>query len=222
MNLKSKSTLEKLKSELSFKAYADNTINIYIHYSELFLSNFNKDIYHISQNEAEKYLKSKTYTSRSKQNQEISAIKALYKYVVKCNLKKIKIERPRKEKHLPKVINKDYLLYKIEQIKNKKHKAIIALGYSVGLRVSEVIQLKIEDIDSKQMIINIRQAKGRKDRIVPLSQSMLILLREYYKEYKPFRYLFNGQNSLKYSPGSCNKIVKKYLGNQYHYHLLRL
>jgi site-specific recombinase XerD len=95
------------------------------------------------------------------------------------------------------------------------------LGYSVGLRVSEVVNLKIEDIDSKRMVMHIRNAKGNKDRIVPLSQSILILLRKYYKEYRPYRYLFNGQNSLKYTAGSCNKIVKKYLGVNYHFHRLR-
>ena len=89
------------------------------------------------------------------------------------------------------------------------------------MRVSEVINLKIEDIDSKRMIIHIKNAKGKKDRIVPLSQTILELLRTYFKEYRPTEYLFNGQNNLKYSSGSCNKIVKKYLGEQYHIHQLR-
>jgi integrase len=71
------------------------------------------------------------------------------------------------------------------------------------------------------MIINIRQAKGRKDRIVPLSPKMLELLRSYFKEYRPVEYLFNGQFGGKYSHESCNKIVKKYLGENYHFHLLR-
>lgn len=71
------------------------------------------------------------------------------------------------------------------------------------------------------MVITIHQAKGRNDRIVPLSSTILALLREYYKEYKPTIYLFNGQNSLQYSSMSCNQIVKKYLGEEYHFHLLR-
>jgi integrase/recombinase XerD len=71
------------------------------------------------------------------------------------------------------------------------------------------------------MIINIQEAKGRKDRIVPLSNKILILLRDYYKIYKPKEYLFEGQSKLKYSTTSCNKIVKKYLGHKYHFHLLR-
>ena len=71
------------------------------------------------------------------------------------------------------------------------------------------------------MIINIKNGKGKKDRIVPLSETLLFLLREYFKEYRPTEYLFNGQNSLQYSSGSCNQIVKKYLGKDYHFHLLR-
>jgi len=71
------------------------------------------------------------------------------------------------------------------------------------------------------MIINIIQSKGRKDRVVPLTQNILELLRKYYTEYKPKEYMFNGQNSLRYSATSCNKLVKKYLGDDYHFHLLR-
>jgi len=92
---------------------------------------------------------------------------------------------------------------------------------STGMRVSEVIDLKIENIDSKRMLIHIIQAKGRKDRDVPLSPTILELLRDYFKEYRPKEYLFNGQFDLKYSSESCNQIVKKYLGKDYHFHLLR-
>lgn len=221
MNTKSKSTLEKLKNYLSFKNYSKNTIEIYLHYAEKFLSEFDKDLYHISQKEAEKFLLNKKFTSISQQNQYINAIKILYKHILKTELYVLNIERPRKEKKLPQVIDKEFLLSQIGKIENLKHKAIISLAYSVGLRVSEIINLKITDIDSKRMIINIRQAKGNKDRIVPLSQSILILLREYYKQYKPVNYLFNGQFSVQYTASSCNAIVKQYLGEDYHFHLIR-
>lgn len=95
------------------------------------------------------------------------------------------------------------------------------LAFSVGLRVSEVINLKIEDIDSKRMVININQAKGRKDRIVPLSNEVLKTLREYYKLHRPSVYMFNGQKEIQYTATSCNKLVKQYLGEKYHFHLLR-
>lgn len=221
MNLKSKSTLEKLQQNLSFKNYSDRTIEMYIHYAGIFLDSFNKDVYHISQNEAIKWLKNFNYSSVSQQNQIISAVKSLYKFVVGVKMKGFDIERPRKERKLPQIIDKNHLLNTINSITNIKHKAIIGLAYSVGLRVSEVINLKITDIDSKRMIIIIKNGKGNKDRFVPLSINILNILRSYYKLHKPKIYLFNGQNKLKYTASSCNKIVKRYLGENYHFHLLR-
>lgn len=155
------------------------------------------------------------------QNQFISSIKLFYKYFRKKNLKINILERPRKDNNLPKIINNNHLVKSINDIKNLKHKAILSLAYSVGLRVSEVINLKIEDIDSKRMIIFIKNSKGNKDRIVPLSENILFLLRKYYKKYKPIIYLFNGQKNIKYSKTSCNKLVKHYIGNDFHFHLLR-
>ncbi|MFV8336453.1 tyrosine-type recombinase/integrase [Flavobacterium sp. RSP29] len=119
------------------------------------------------------------------------------------------------------MIEKEFLLNAIAKITNAKHKAIIALAYSTGMRVSEVCNLKIADIDSKRMIIAIRQSKGRKDRIVGLSEKILEILRIYFAEYHPKEFLFNGQFDLQYSHTSCNQIVKKYLGKEYHFHLLR-
>ncbi|MCZ2223305.1 MAG: tyrosine-type recombinase/integrase, partial [Chitinophagales bacterium] len=134
---------------------------------------------------------------------------------------KVSFKRPRGEKKLPIVIDKDFIIEKLSNIENIIHKAILSLAFSVGLRVSEVLNLKIEDIDPKRMIIHIHNAKGRKDRIVPLSENILFLLREYYKKYRPKKYLFNGQFDLIYSAKSCNEIIKKYLGEKYHFHQLR-
>jgi site-specific recombinase XerD len=144
-----------------------------------------------------------------------------YKLTGKQPLKFKHIEYPRSEKKLPQIIEKQFLLDQISKIENKKHKAIISLAYSTGMRVSEVCNLKITDIDSKRMIITIRQSKGKKDRIVKLSEKVLQLLREYHLEYLPKEYVFNGQFDLRYSERSCNQIVKKYLGIDYHFHLLR-
>ena len=84
-----------------------------------------------------------------------------------------------------------------------------------------MVNLKIEDIDSKRMLIHIKNAKGRKDRLVPLSKNVLELLREYWKEYKPKIYLFNGQSSDQYSIQSCQKIYKKYIDESSSIHTLR-
>lgn len=209
--------IEKLK----YFNYSEHTVRDYSHYFEKFMIAIDKYPQHLTSEDFENYLLNYSFSSISQQNQIINALKFGYEKVLNKKYKKIDFQRPRKEKRLPKIIEKEYLLSCINNIKNLKHKSIISLGFSVGLRVSEVCNLKIEDIDSKRMIINVRQAKGRKDRVVPLSQNILNLLREYYRQYRPKTYLFNGQNSIKYSPTSCNKIVKKYIGEQYHFHQLR-
>jgi site-specific recombinase XerD len=220
MNKKSKATLEKYKQKLRVENYSERTIRMYVHYVYLFLSNFDKDFYHISQKEAIEFLESIEYSSISVQNQYISSVKLLYKMIGKGILV-VKVSRPRKEKRLPRVIDKDFLISRINSITNKKHKAILSLAYSVGLRVSEVVNLRVSDIDGTRGVINIRQSKGRKDRVVPLSDNLRQILREYYKEYRPKDYLFSGQNNSKYSVSSCGKLVKNYLGEDKHFHLLR-
>ena len=114
------------------------------------------------------------------------------------------------------VINSLKFLY--EKVLNKKYNKVC---FERPLRVSEIINLKISDIDSKRMLIKIVQSKGKKDRYVPLSEGMLGMLRSYIKKCRPKEYLFNGQNSINYTPTSCNALVKKYIGKQYHFHQLR-
>lgn len=221
MNKKSKSTLEKFEKKLRFRNYSEQTIKTYISYASKFLLAYDKDVYHISVKEVKSYLEDYNYSSISQQNQIISSVKNLYIEVVGSKLKTLKIKRPRKNKTLPKVIDKKYLIDTISGIQNLKHKSILMLGYSCGLRVSEVVNLKIEHIQSERGLILIENSKGNKDRYVPLSKNLLKTLREYFNIYKPINYLFNGQNSTQYTASSCNKIVKKYLGFQYHFHQLR-
>ncbi|MEY3501028.1 MAG: hypothetical protein RL308_2700 [Bacteroidota bacterium] len=222
MNVKGESTLEKLKNILRVKNYSDKTINNYVHCVRVFINSHNKQTYHLNEQDLKSYLLNYNYTSISQQNQIISSLKLFYKYILeKKNIHLDKIERPRSEKKLPKVIDSESILNNLSKIENLKHRTILSLTYSVGLRVSEVVNLKITDIDSKRMIINIINAKGRKDRIVPLSQNILNLLREYYKEYKPKEYLFNGQNSNQYSIKSVQNIYKKYIDDKSSVHNLR-
>jgi site-specific recombinase XerD len=162
-----------------------------------------------------------SYTSVSQQNQIINSIKTMYLFILGVKLNIQGVERPRKEKRLPQPIDENTLINSINKICNLKHKAIIRLAYSSGMRRSEIINLKIENIDSKRMQIKVIQGKGKKDRIIPLTDGSLKILREYYIQYKPKEYLFNGQNSLKYSGTSLNNIVKKYIGDRYHFHQIR-
>lgn len=214
--------VEMYSEDLKLKNYSSNTIENYKSQVSLFLKYFENVATkpsEISEKQIKEWLlKANSINGRK---HRISAVKLFYKLTGKQPLKFKHIEYPRSERKLPKIIEKQFLLDSIEKIDNKKHKAIIALAYSTGMRVSEVCNLKILDIDSKRMIITIRQSKGRKDRIVALSTKILEILRSYFSEYKPKEYLFNGQFDVKYSPTSCNQIVKKYLGKEFHFHLLR-
>ena len=202
--------------------YSPRTRDNYLSHIKTFLNNIgNKQIIHLSSKDFQGYLDNYSFSSVSQQNQIINAIRFLYKFGLNKKYDKVSFKRPRSEKKLPKVIDGEFIKQQLSKIDNLKHRAILTLTYSVGLRVSEVVNLKIEDIDSKRMLIHIKNAKGRKDRIVPLSQTVLELLRDYFKEYKPIEYLFNGQNSNKYSIGSCQKIYKKYIDVNSSIHTLR-
>lgn len=214
--------VEMYRNDLRLKNYSDNTIKNYSCQVEVFLKHFEPQFTEpskINEQSIKNWLLQ--FKTRNAMCHSISALKLFYTKNIKQPLKFKYIEYPRSEKKLPQIIEKEYLLEQIAKIQNKKHKAIISLAYSTGMRVSEVCNLLISDIDSKRMIITIRQSKGRKDRIVALSEKILEILREYFKEYKPKEYLFNGQFELKYSHRSCNQIVKQYLGKEYHFHQLR-
>lgn len=202
--------------------YSKRTSDNYLSHIRKFIKSIdNKQFIHLNSNDFQSYLDNYKFTSISQQNQIINSIRFLYKEVLNKKYDKVSFKRPKSEKKLPQVIDKDFILDKLSKIENLKHKTILTLTFSVGLRVSEIVNLKIEDIDSKRMIIHIKNAKGRKDRIVPLSQNVLDLLRTYFKEYKPKEYLFNGQRNLQYSIKSCQIIFKKYIDGGAHIHILR-
>lgn len=201
--------------------YSKRTSEIYLHYIDEFLSSVNKPPSRLTSNDFQSYLDNYNFTSISQQNQIINAIRFLYKFGLGKKYDKVSFKRPKKEKKLPRVIDGELIKNRLVDIDNLKHKTILTLTYSVGLRVSEVVNLKIIDIDSSRMLIHINNAKGRKDRVVPLSEYVLKLLRAYYKEYTPETFLFNGQNSLQYSIGSCQKIYKKYIDQNSSIHTLR-
>lgn len=215
--------LEIFKEKLRYKNYSPSTIGMYVSYLSNFLKIGNiKDPYQVTTKQIIRFLESYNFTSMSQENQYIGSLKLFAKYILnKKDIHLSKIERPRSGKKLPRVVEGEFIKSKLSKIKNVKHQTILTLTYSVGLRVSEIVNLKIKDIDSKRMLIYIKNAKGKKDRIVPLSQHVLELLRVYFREYKPKEYLFNGQKSLQYSVGSCQKIYKKYIDNDTSIHTLR-
>jgi integrase/recombinase XerD len=162
-----------------------------------------------------------TFETLNTRKQLLCSINSFYKLSVGMPKKVTSIPYPKQPEKLPQVINRDHLLKVINNIENLKHKSILMIGYGCGLRVGEVVNLKMNCIDRHRMLIHIKNGKGAKDRIVVLSKNLLNTLEQYARQYRPQLYLFNGQKALRYTAQSCNKIVKKYIGHAYHYHQLR-
>lgn len=156
-----------------------------------------------------RYLVNERHVSTSYQNQSINAIKFYYERVLGGKRKIYSIDRPREEETLPEVLSEEEVADIIRAISNLKHKAIIITIYSGGLRISEAINLKMRDIDSKRMQIRVEQGKGKKDRYTLLGTTTLKILREYVKVYKPIDWLFEGENGSQYSPTSIRAFYRK-------------
>ena len=203
---------DKYKDLLDQKRYADNTKTIYLAYFADFIKYYEgKKIETITQEEINHYIlkliREKNISS-SQQNQRINAIKFYYEKVLGRYKQYYDIERPRNSTVLPNVLSISEIKQIIDNTKNVKHKCIISLLYSGGLRRSELINIEISDILSEQMQIKIRNSKGNKDRYVGLSSYLLELLREYYHQFRPKKWLIEGQNGGKYSAESVLKVVK--------------
>lgn len=153
-------------------------------------------------------LEAKTINTRK---HRLCAINSFYALSVGMPDKVSKIPYPKADKKLPIVLSTIEMQRLFAACTNLKHRAIMVLMYGCGLRISEVLNLKPEHIDSQRMIINIIQAKGKKDRQVMLPEKLLVLLRQYFKQYKPKGFMFNGQNDApQYSENSINQFVKAY------------
>lgn len=212
--------------ELRGNKFRENTIQNYVSCVSVFLNKFKEkaSAKHINEMEIKEFLYS--FQEHNTQRGYHSAIKSFYKYVVKQPNKFRFIKYCKRKQKLPIVLSIDEMQKLIFACSNLKHKAILCLMYSTGLRIGEVITLKITNIDSSRMIINIIDAKGGKDRQVTLDPLLLELLRYYYKQYKPNTYLFNGQNSLQYSERSIAQFIETYankakLKKRVHPHLIR-
>jgi site-specific recombinase XerD len=119
------------------------------------------------------------------------------------------LQRPKNERKLPVVLSEDEITRILRQVDNLKHKCILYLIYSAGLRLGEAVNIQVSDIDSKRKMIMIRHGKGKKDRYSLLSETLLELLRKYYRLYRPKEWLFEGQSGNKYSEKSIQAILKK-------------
>lgn len=206
--------IQRFKNYLSAKRYSDNTVKAYSEAISTFLKFYaQKSITEIENKDIERFnieyiLKNKL--SASYQNQVVNAIKLFFMIVHEKKMVVDLIQRPRMEHKLPNVLSKEEVKAILEALVNSKHKAMLSLIYACGLRRSELLNLKLKDVQSDRKILLIKQSKGKKDRIVPISDKIIEMLRSYYLEYRPKMYLFEGQDpSKRYGERSLELILKK-------------
>lgn len=196
--------------KLELKKYSNNTVKTYVKCFEHFINYyFDKPIDTLNEMDIREYLQHLIQINRSKSyiNLSINSIKFYYEIVLGMPNRFYNIERPRKDKKLPVVLSKSDIIKMIEHTNNIKHKCLISLLYSAGLRRSELLNLTLSDIDSSRMLIRVQDAKGSKDRYTLLSETVLKDLRIYYKQWRPKVYLFESPMGGKYSPNSIGKVV---------------
>jgi integrase/recombinase XerD len=200
--------LKTFEADMRLIRYAESSIENYVSQLRIFLNTYKlKDSpKHISADDIKEYLlKSNCINS---QKHAHSAIKLFYSITVKQPQKLKYIKYPRKEQKLPQPLSEQEVKLLFEHCSNKKHKSILSLLFFCGMRVGEVLNLKPEHIDRGNMVIKVMAGKGKKDRIVPMSESVLRLLESYYREYKPKTYIYNGQFGEQYSDRSVNQFIK--------------
>jgi len=199
--------------QLVLKRYSQNTVKTYCSCFLKFMLYFRKSSIDTLSKEQIKafilYLIQEKKISPSTQNQYINAIKFYYEKVLKQPVMSFAIERPRKKKQLPNVLSKGEVYRLLSKVTNIKHRCILSLIYSAGLRRSELLNLKIHDIDSSRNLVKINGGKGNKDRQSILSEKLLDQLREYFIKYKPKKWLFEGVKEKQYSPSSISKILSR-------------
>lgn len=194
--------------EMKRRNYSQNTIDNYSSCVKVFFEQSTKDHpKNINEQDIKVFLAQPGMVNT--QRNYHSAIKKFYEICLGQKEKFKYIPYARKDRKLPIVLSQDEVQKMFSVCENLKHKVILALLYSCGLRVSELINLRWADIDRSRMIINIIQAKGNKDRQVMLTPQLIPLLEKYYKEYKSKVYVLNGQFSLRYSDKSVGEVVKQ-------------
>ncbi|MFZ5354837.1 MAG: tyrosine-type recombinase/integrase [Bacillota bacterium] len=192
-----KALLDEMKSKLILKGYSFRTRDAYIGHISRLVSHFAAHPHELNSTHIDSYLVTLLdikEDSHSYVNQAVSAIKFLYRHVLNRGDVVVKLSRPKREKKLPEVLSREEVVQILNGTENLKHRAMLYLTYSAGLRVGELVRLRVTDIDSKRNMIHIVQGKGKKDRYTLLSQTSLEILRQYVKKYRPDEWLFPSQD----------------------------
>jgi len=212
INLKSKPDLSAFKKWMQQQRLSSNTIKTYIDVTGSYLQYFNSKKFKAHTARAvERFSYDfivKKNRSVSYQNQCINGIKKYFSFKG-INLEKMHLQRPSKPKNLPQILTLEEVKQLLDATPNLKHKTLLTLVYSAGLRIGEALNLEVSQVDSKRMLLFIQNAKGKKDRYALLSHKFLTLLRAYYKAYQPKYYLFEGQSGKKYTSASARAAFKQ-------------
>ena len=198
---------------LKGKRYSKSTIKTYTFFIAHFVSFYSDiDLKELTHVHVRKFIESiflKRKYSISTQRQFISAVKLFTQYFPETSIQDIELTRPKKSKKLPIVLSQEEVITIIRITKNLKHRAIITLLYSSGIRISELLALKISDINIERRQVRIENAKGRRDRYVILAENFIPLLLNYYHTYQPKVFLIENLKGQQYSASSVRKFIKK-------------
>jgi integrase/recombinase XerD len=201
--------LKKLEVELKISKNSEYTLRNYLTMNKKFLNYINKNPENITEDDLKIYI-ADNFSKRSAISTILflSAIKYSFNSILGKDIT-LKIKRPKREKRIPSVLTKQEVLDLFKAISNKKSKLMISLLYASGLRVSEITNLKIDDLDFEEKIGHVRQAKGKKDRIFNIPEFLREELKKQFEKQKEFnqQYLFSGPKG-KISERNIQKIVK--------------
>ena len=211
LSLENKTLLNGFYLYLKGKRYSKSTIDTYSHFVADFIEFYNnKNIKQLTNRDVELFIETifiKRNYAVSTQRQFISGLKLFIVFYPYTYIEDLKLSRPKASKILPNVLSQNEVIHLLRVTQNLKHKTILALIYSAGLRISELINLKIEDLKIDRRQIHIKNAKGRKDRYVVLAESTLPLLQSYLNVYKPTFFLIEGAKQEVYSASSIRKFM---------------
>ncbi len=195
------------------KRYSESTVKTYSTFIADFLNyHNNKEVSHFNNRDVElfceNFLAPNQY-SVSTQRQFISALKLLTQFSPEVKIEELQLKRPRKSRILPTVLSKEEVLQLLVSTRNLKHRAALTMMYSAGLRISELLNLRLSDINIERRQVFIHMAKGRKDRVVILAESFIPMFRNYLISYTPRHYFIEGAGGKAYSAGSVRAVIKR-------------
>lgn len=205
--------LEQYKEYLLGKRYSKSTISTYLNFIQNFVIYLNeKPIKSVNNSDVRLFVQHQVKNRRysvSTHRQLISALIHFGKLFLDSEIDTTQLERPRSSSYLPLVLSEEEVIDLLRSTRNLKHRVVLALLYSCGLRIGELISLELFQLDIDRRQLFVKNGKGRKDRVVILAETLLPLLSNYLTSYKPQRYFVEGRPGEPYSPGSVRKFLKR-------------